>query len=249
MSTTTYEATRAQLVSAQLPLQTRTYKPVSHQQVMDLTMDGIVKAGLQIEREVYAWAKEGNVATGRYFIKGVDDEEMQLQVTWQNSYDKSLPLVYAIGANILVCTNGMMAFRGIYSFRKKHVGVIQTFAPNAIPEYVKRGGEMFLGLQEDRERMKQVEVSKRLAAELLGRMFFEEKIVESTQLNIIKREMEHPTHDYKSKGSLWELYQHVTFAIGGIHPSNWMQEHLDAHRFFANVAGINEVEEVEALLL
>ena len=52
-------------------------------------------------------------------------------------------------------------------------------------------------------------------------------------------------HDYNSKSSLWELYQFTTFAIGGIHPSRWMDDHIDAHRFFTNVLGDEYYQDVE----
>lgn len=230
-----YKTTKDMLVERPLPAQTRTYKPVSHAQVIDLTLEGIHKAGFQLEKSIYSAAKDGDVANGRYLIKSVEDSEMQLQFSWQNSYDKSKVLSFAAGANVLVCTNGMFAFRDMNSFRRKHVGEIQTFAPNAISEYIKRSGEMFGVLQKDRDEMKQIEVNQRLVAELLGRMYFEERFLESTQLNIIKKELSNPTHDYNSKGSLWELYQFTTFAIGGIHPSKWMEDHLAAHDFFSNV--------------
>lgn len=230
-----YNTTKSLLINAPLPKQTSTYKPVSHGEVIDRTLDGILKAGFQIEREIYSAAKDGAVANGRYFIKNVGDNEMQLQFNWQNSYDKSKALTFAIGANVLVCTNGMMAFRGMNSFKRKHTGDIQVFAPNAISEYIERAGDMFTTLQKDRDAMKQIEINTRLTAELLGRMYFEETFLESTQLNIIKRELVKPTHDYTSVGSLWELYQFTTFAIGGIHPSRWMEDHLAAHSFFSKV--------------
>lgn len=231
-----YEATRDQLVRAIIPAQTRTYKPVTHESLMDLTMESIYQAGFKIKSESYTCAKDGNVATGRYMIDDVGDNEMKLAVNWQNSYDKSLPVVFSMGAIVLVCTNGMMATRNVYSFRKKHVGEIQTYTPSIIPEYIRGGGEMFAGLQNEREALKQIEISKRTTSEIIGRMFMEEDFIESTQLNIIKRELKNPTHDYKSPGSLWELYQFTTFAIGGIHPSRWMNDHLDAHRFFTGIS-------------
>ena len=231
-----YEATRDQLSRAIIPAQTRTYKPISHESLMDLTMESIYQAGFNVKSEHYSSAKDGMVATGRYLIDDVGDSEMKLAVNWQNSYDKSLPVVFSMGALVLVCTNGMMATRDVYSFRKKHVGEIQSYTPLKIPEYIKGGGDMFAGLQNEREALKQIEISKRTTSEIIGRMFLEEDFIESTQLNIIKRELKNPTHDYKSPGSLWELFQHTTFAIGGIHPSHWMQDHLDAHRFFTGIA-------------
>lgn len=230
-----YGTTRNLLINAPLPKETRTYKPVPHEQIIDLTLESLDKAGFEIERSIYSAAKDGNVANGRYFIKNVYDSEMQLQVAWQNSYDKSKVLSFSLGVNVLVCTNGMFAFRNMNSFRRKHVGEVQSFTPDAIPEYIKHAGDMFITLQKDRDEMKQLEVSKRITAELLGRMYFEEKFLKSTQLNIIKRELENPTHDYNSKNSLWELYQLTSFAIGGINPSRWMEDHIDAHQFFYNV--------------
>lgn len=231
-----YDSTRAKLIATPLPLETRTYKPITHEMVMDLTLESIYQAGLEVEKEEYRSGKEGLVATGSYLIKTGGDSEMQMKITWQNSYDKSLPLVFGIGANVIVCTNMMMAMRAINSFRKKHTGEIQTFTPGVIPEYIKSAGEVFTSLQGEREVMKQIPIDRRTSAELLGRLFLEHKILESTQLNIIKRELEHPTHKYGSPGSLWELYQFTTFAIGGIHPSHWMQDHIDAHEFYSQVA-------------
>src|SRR5690554_5099327 len=97
-----YGTTKSLLINAPLPKETATYKPVSHAEVIDRTLEGVIKAGFQVEREIYSGAKDGAVATGRYFIKNVGDSEMQLQFNWQNSYDKSKVLTFAIGANVLV---------------------------------------------------------------------------------------------------------------------------------------------------
>jgi len=122
------------------------------------------------------------------------------------------------------------------SFKKKHVGEIQTFTPQAISEYIKTAGDVFMQMQHEREAMKQIELSKRITADLIGRMYIEQDFIESTQLNIIKRELNKPTHNYSADNSLWELYQFTTFAMKEIHPSLWMGNHIDAHRFFTDVA-------------
>lgn len=239
-----YSSTRDYLINTPLPVETRTYKPISHEQLMDLTLSGIARGGFNVKHELYSSAMDGEVATGRYIIDNAGDTEMNLQVIWKNSYNKKFSLSFAIGANILVCTNGMMSFRSMNAFKKKHMGEIQIFTPEAIPEYMARTADFFTELQAERDSMKQIEVNRRITAEILGRMFVEEQFIESTQLNIIKRELDHPTHEYNSAGSLWELYQFTTFALGGIHPSRWMDDHIDAHRFFVNIA-----EEMKQLIL
>jgi hypothetical protein len=235
---TTYGTTKGMLLAAPIPQQTRTYKPVSHAQLMDLTLESIYQSGFELQTELYSSARDGKVANGKFTIKNVADSEMQLQIGWQNSYDKSLSLKFAIGTKIFICENGCVS--GDYgAFKHKHVGDIQTFTPQAITEYIKSAGDAFTKMQKERESMKQIEISKRIQAELIGRMIIEEKFIESTQLNIIRKELELPTHNYGAKDSLWELYQFTTYSMKEVHPSLWMNNHIDAHSFFLDVANID----------
>lgn len=232
---TSYVTAKDILLTAPLPVETRTYKPVSHQQLVELTLKSIDDAGFKLDKETYSAAKDGQIANGRYTISNVADSEMQLQIGWQNSYDKSMSLKFAIGTHIMICSNGCVS--GDYgAFRKKHRGDVQEFTPLAITEYIKSAADVFSLMQIERERMKNIELNVRTRAELIGRMFIEDEIIQSTQLNIIKRQIEAPTHDYGAPGSLWELYQHTTYAMKEVHPSLWMKNHVDAHNFFTTEA-------------
>ena len=84
--------------------------------------------------------------------------------------------------------------------------------------------------------MKKVGVTKRVKAELIGRMKIEEQSITYTQLNINTRELTSHTHDYGAPDSLWELYNYTTFAMKETHPSQWMESHIQAHAFFNNYA-------------
>lgn len=239
-----FTTTRDLLLNAEIPTETKTYKPVTHRQLMDLTLETIDKAGFRIASETYSAARDGRVANGRYAIQNIADSEMQLQIGWQNSYDKSLSLKFAIGTRILVCSNGCVS-GDFGAFKKKHQGEIQTFAPTAIADYIKSSGDVFRRIQSDRESMKQIELTRRTKAELIGRMIIEEQFIQSTQLNIIARELDKPTHDYGAPDSLWELYNYTTFAMKEVHPSNWMDSHIDAHKFFMDQAiPVVETEEL-----
>jgi len=234
---TSYVTAKDILLQAELPEETRTYKPVTHQQLIELTLESIHQAGFSLEHEKYSSARNGQVANGRYTIKNVSDNEMQLQIGWQNSYDKSMSLKFAIGTHIFICQNGCVS--GDYgAFKRKHMGEIQTFTPTAITEYIKQAGEVFTKMQSERDAMKNIEITKRTAAELIGRMIIEENIIESTQLNIIRRELDKPSFDYGAPGSMWELYQHTTYALKESHPGIWMKNHINAHSFFVNETGL-----------
>lgn len=233
----TYQVPQSKLLAVVPPVDTRTYKAISHGQLIDLTLEGIHGSGFQLGKQSYSMARNGNVANGQYTITDVADNEMQIQIGWQNSYDKSITLKWAMGVHIFICSNGCIS-GDMGAFKKKHQGSIQEFTPHAIAEYIKTAAEVFIGMQKQRDQMKQIEMTKRATAEILGRMVIEEEFITTTQLNIIKRELDKPTHNYGAANSMWELYQFVTFSMKEIHPTFWMDDHIHAHEFFTNEAGI-----------
>lgn len=228
----TYTTPESYLFAVNVPKETRTYKPISHRELADVTLEAISEAGFKLGRHEYRSAKNGNVANGRYTITDVADSEMQLEIGWQNSYDKTLSLKFAIGTRILICDNGCVS-GDLGAFKKKHMGKIEEFAPEQISKAIADAGDLFRKIQEQRDAMKEIEVDKRIRAELVGRMFLEQEIINSTQLNIIRNEFRKPTFDYKCENSLWELYQHTTFAMKELHPSTWMSDHIKVHNFFS----------------
>ena len=164
------------MLSAPVPQQTKTYKPVSHRELMDLTLESIYQSGFTLESQNYSTARNGDIATAKYAISNVADNEMKLQIAWQNSYDRSASLKFAMGVKIMVCSNGMVS-GDMGSFRKTHRGDIQTFTPAAITEYIKQGGDAFKSIQDDRDVMKTIGVSEQGQAELLGRLFIQENLI------------------------------------------------------------------------
>jgi hypothetical protein len=237
MKTATYTTTKDVLLNAEIPAETRTYKPITHQQLIDLTMESIHGAGFQLDKELYSSSTDGLVANGNFTISNVADKEMQLQIGWQNSYNKTLSLKFAIGARIFICQNGCV-HGDMGSFKKKHMGTVQEFTPSAITEYIKQAGDTFQTMQNEREFMKQIEVSKRTQAELVGRLLLEEQLISTLQVNEIAKELKSPTYDYGAPGSLWELYQFTTQTMRETHPRSWINDHMQAHKFFVSESGV-----------
>lgn len=233
----TYQVPESRLLAVVPPVDTRTYKAISHAQLIDLTLEGIHGSGFELGRQNYSMAKEGAVANGHYTITSVADSEMQIQIGWQNSYDKSITLKWAMGVHIFICSNGCIS-GDMGAFKRKHQGSIQEFTPHAISEYIKTAADVFVSMQKQRDQMKQIELTKRVTAEILGRMVVDNEIITTTQLNIIKRELDKPSHNYGAPNSMWELYQFVTFSMKELHPTLWMDDHIHAHEFFTNEAGI-----------
>ena len=237
MKKVSYKTTKNELVKIALPEESRTYKPIGHQQLIDLTLNSIQKAGFELEKEWYEASREGQIATGHYTIKNIRDNEMQLQIGWQNSLNKMVSLKFALGFHYFLCENGACS-GDMGAFKRKHTGDVQEFTPKTIEEYIKTAGEAFIQMQQQRDRMKEIQLTKRIQSELIGRMYLEEEFIESTQLNIIKRELAKPTYDYGAVNSLWELYQFVTYSLKSTPPAFWMKNHISAHSFFVKEAGL-----------
>lgn len=235
-----YNITKQQLIDAPLPEETRTYKPVTHGQLMELTEKALEASGFIIENESFSSARGGMVANAKYTIANLKDEEMQLQIAWQNSYNKSLSLKFAIGAKVFICGNGSVS-GDMGSFKKKHQGSVQEFTPAAIAEYIQRAGDVFKRMQYEREEMKKIILLDQTIASIIGKAFILEEFISSTELNIIARELKRPTYNYGAPSTLWELYQFFTYAMKEVHPSLWMENHVKAHNFFVKEARIIDI--------
>jgi len=233
----TYSVTKESLINAPIPLEERIYRPFSHEKVIDLTLEALEGSGFKLDKEEYRACRDNKVAIGKYSIKNVADSEMKVEISWLNSYDKSKKLTWAIGSHVILCMNGMVS-ADMGSFKKKHRGEIGEYAPKTISEYVKRAGDVFREMQKEREEMKKIELSERDKSLLIGRLFLEEKLITSTQMNIIAREIEIPTFDYGAKGSMWEFYNHLTLSYRDLHPSLYLNHHMDAHKFFVGESGL-----------
>lgn len=97
-----YKTDKKSLIAVPLPIKTRTYVPISNEQLINLTLESISASGFHLESEIYTSCRDGNVANGKFKISNVKDKDMQLQIGWQNSYDKSLSLKFGIGTNVFI---------------------------------------------------------------------------------------------------------------------------------------------------
>lgn len=223
------KSTAQMLISTPLPKATRSYAPVPHKVVIESCLEALDKQGIKVINQLYTSARNGNQANGIYHLVGGDDE-MNLRLQWQNSYDKSLPLAVAFGSNVIVCGNGLV-MGDMGSFKRKHTGDVLQLFMDKVETFVGDADEQFKKMSQQRERMKEITMTKRTSAELIGRMFIEDEIITATQLGIIKRELDAPTYDYGVKDCLWNTYNAVTVSLKEAHPQFSMNQHSNLHNF------------------
>ena len=161
---------------------------------------------------------------------------MDMMFGYKNSYDKSMSAAYASGASVFICSNS--AVRGEQSLIRKHTGQADNIIRMAIVEGINKLGDNFRRMEKEFQRMKEIEVTKKITAELVGRLYLDDEIITAHQLSVIRQEMSIESFDYGVKDTMYNLYQAVTHSLKTSHPISWLNQHVNAHNFFVNESGI-----------
>ena len=211
------------------PVKTDTYVPILHKDLVELVLEQSDKQGFRVRNTDYQIAKHGNIMRGIFAFIG-EDPEMDMQVGILNSYDKSKTVTVGLGSQVFICQNGMVS--ADYTMKRKHTGSVKEDINYLIAENLKKLHDEYERNIEVREALRDIEVSKSLYAELVGRMFLQEDIITSTQLNIIKREFEHS--ELFPEPTAWSMYNHANHALKSGHPADYINQHVNLHDFMIN---------------
>jgi len=221
------------LMESIAPRPTRTYTPISHKEIITNVHNMCEEKGLEITDKVYFTDRDLNKMTAKYTLS-LGDSDMGCMIAFQNSYDKSMSVKFAIGASVFICSNGMVV--GDHTFKSKHQGMADIQLNRFIIDAIEASKTKFEDTLKVRETFKQVELSETALHQLIGGIFLKEEILRMNQLSLIQKEYRNPTHDYGvDKGNLWNIYNLCTYAIEKqSHPSIYLKQHRDVSRFFLN---------------
>lgn len=210
----------------EVPKDTASYVAISHGSLVDAVYEHLDKAGFVVKDEKIQLAKFGNQMFGTVTCT-TGDTEQDMTIGFRNSYDKSIPVGIVAGNRVIVCSNLM--FKGDVKQMRKHTGSVRKELDFLVSQGVDYMVDQFEKIRLDTIRMKDVELTKRTTAELIGRMYIEENLITSTQVNIIKDQL---TNSKLFTGeSVWDLYNHTTEALKTSHPSTIMKDHIKVHNF------------------
>ena len=233
------ETTRNYLENAPLPNHGKSYTVISHKQVIDNTIQLLADSGFVIQKELYRANMNANVAQGIYHILPIntvdptimEEKELGMMFAWTNSYDKSTRFQCAIGAYVMVCHNGMVA-GDMMNFRRKHTGSADHDIRMQISNQIKNGEKYYKRILTDRDAMRNTELSLQEQAEIAGRLYINEDILDAAQMSCVKAELEKPTYDYQcDQENAWTFYNHVTHALKKAHPRDWLSDSQNFHDF------------------
>jgi hypothetical protein len=236
------ETTQVFLENQPLPSHGKSYTVVSHKEVIENTKKLLEDSGFTIRRELYRANMNAQVAQGVYHIypsRSIDDNivnenELGMMFAWTNSYDRSKSFQCAIGAYVMVCSNGMMC-GDMMNFKRKHTGTAGHDIAMQLSNQIKNGEKHYTRILNDRDSLKNVTLTNREQSELLGRLFADDEIITSSQVSIIKKEMKKPSFNYDClDDNAWAFYNHVTHSLKVSPPRDWMQDSQNFHDFMMN---------------
>ena len=217
----------------------KTYTVVSHKSVIDNTLQLLADSGFTVQRQIYRANMNANVAQGIYHIyptqttdqQIVTENELGMMFAWTNSYDKSTRFQCAVGAFVNVCSNGMLC-GDMANYARKHTGKADHDIHTQISSQIKSANKYYTKLIQDKDNMRKIFLPKKQQAELVGRLFLDEEIIDASQVSIIKAEMKDPSYHYSADlNNAWTFYNHVTHSFKKSHPRTWMSDQVKFHEF------------------
>lgn len=246
MAIRTKDCTKEYLTSVALPNHAESYTVISHEFIINHTMEQLALHGFTVEKETYRSNSDGSIAQGIYYINYDKDPEIGLMFAWSNSYNKLMRFKCAMGGYVFICMNGIVS-GDMGSYGRKHLGTADTETVKAIIEQISNADIYFDRIVTDKDTMKKITITERKQAELLGILYAEYELLTNEQISIVKQQMDKPSYDYNCEiNSLWAFYNHVTYALKKSHPRDWMDDQRKFHWFVAfEFDLVNFVEDAE----
>ena len=239
--------TEQELRNTSLPNHGGTYAVVSHSDVIDSVKARLNLAGFTINKEEYRSTYDGQVAQGIYHLDYANDPDMGMMFAWSNSYNKTMRFKCAVGAYVFICSNGVVS-GDMGSYSRKHSGTALQDVLAQIDHQIDHAKEHYDILLQDKQMLKNVLLSPRDKGRILGHLFANDEILTLTQVGIVKRELDKPSHNYNSDvNSAWTMYNHITLALKESHPSSYMKDHQKVHEYFVDGYGVHVSPEVDPI--
>ena len=219
--------TRDDLALIEVPEVTESYMPVPHNHLADTlaTIGQDILKGFILSKEQYALAREGNQMFGSLVFKR-DNSELGLSIGFRNSYDKSMAIGIAIGAEVFVCDN--LALTGDITVIKKHTTNVWASLEDTAISTLYRSQRNFEKIIEDSVSMKGKSIENSDAFKMIG-LLFGNGVLTPRQLPVVKKEWLNPSYEDFRPRTMWSFYNACTEALKSCPPIAIMEKHIALH--------------------
>jgi hypothetical protein len=230
--------------SIPIPEKTKSYSPVPHEELINKIFEHGKLAFHDVQPTInLSTAKNGNqmfgalsysptelVEKGHWEDSIFDLTEMNVTVGFRNSYDKSLAVSLALGANVLVCDN--LQFTGDLITVRKHTSEIYRDLDELIEGSIRQVVPTFYHVLETMEQYKRIPVTDNQASWMLGQLVYRDKVLTATQGNSAFRDWKKKIHGENNYRTLYKVYQACTDSLKKGHPAIVADQYIKVDKWF-----------------
>ena len=215
-----------QLRQIPLPAKTDTYIPVAHGDFTDAILEYAYKKNYNLRHMNFDANTGGQIMRGTFaFIS--DDPAMDFQVGIVNSYNKRKVAMVGVGTQVFICQNGMIS--ADFTLKRKHTGSVIQDLNSMIEGSMEQLYDEFVRNIQVREALSNIELTKIQYAEIIGKMYLNEEVITPNQLAVVKQEYKESV--LFPEPTAWSMYNHVNQALKKGHPADYIDSHVNLHKF------------------
>lgn len=225
--------TLAQVLQVAVPEHTATWNPVAYGKAIGFMKDTVLdRLGLDIKSESFGLNKAGNQLFARMTLD-TGDSDQGLAIGLRQSYDKSLALGVAVGANVFVCDN--LCFSGdAFKVVRKNTKFVWADFQRLVADQIGTALANYEAIKADNDAMKAQPCNERRGNAILG-VAMGQGILSPTQATVAFGDWAKPRHEAFSDRNVWSLYNAVTEGLKRGSAGGTLERHAKAHDFFADL--------------
>lgn len=210
-----HQVVREQVANIPTPSATRTWYPISHENLLSQVERSLEGKGLQVVQQAHALWGDGDRYFGLMELSHADESsEYGLVLGLRNSHDKSVTASIALGSQVFVCDN--LSFFGEVVLARKHTRFIQRDLPGIVAQAVANLSEMRVTHDERIAAYKQTTFTDPEVHDLLIRAV-DDRVLPVSYLPDVLQEWREPSHEefLEDGPSAWRLHNGFTEALKG----------------------------------
>jgi hypothetical protein len=190
------------------------------------------RLGLAIKSEGYGLNKEGNQLFARITLD-TGDTDQGLSIGLRQSYNKSLALGVAVGANVFVCDN--LCFSGdAFKIVRRNTRFVWPDFQRLVTEQVGEALSHYDTMKGQIDLMKATPCHEQRGYSLLG-VAMGAGVLSPTQASVAFEDWATARHEAFADRNMWSLYNAVTEGLKKGAPGTMLDRHAKAHDYFVSL--------------
>ena len=209
-----------------IPKATSSYQPMGHQELITKINNLVSETcpHLELDQSRYSSARDGQQMFGVNTYRSMTDEKwngLQPSIGFRNSYDKTMSVGIATGAQVIVCDNGM--FEGDMITARKHTTNLNDMWDDVACLISDMESTMDDQLY-FKSHAEEQPFSSKQGWELLG-VLIGSKLIKPQTASLAYQEWNKPSWEEFEPRTAWSFYNALTFAADRTAPMWRMTSH------------------------